>query len=187
MISKKVGDCDKGMNDKHADYPPSFCFIGNPSIYDCINNHPYFKGENKYSNYNDNWQPYTQVQYMVSIHTCIVIAARAAGPAPSPRRRAGQRLCCCRRCPAAAGSPPAPPAPRRSLPFKCQTPRLLRPPRLHLSSRHLSIWHESGTRPRRRRETRLGNWPCTPLTWSSYGAAHRNRTDGPIHYEGDGG
>jgi hypothetical protein len=86
MVSKKVGDCDKRMDDEHADYPPSFRFIGNPSIYDCINNHPYFKGEYQYSNYNDNWQPYTQVQYMVSIHTCIVIAARAAGPASGPGR-----------------------------------------------------------------------------------------------------
>ena len=86
MVSKKVGNCDKWMDDKHTDYPPSFCFIGNPFIYGCINDHPYFKDENRYSNYNNNWQPYTQVQYMVSIHTCIVMAARAAGPAPSPGR-----------------------------------------------------------------------------------------------------
>ena len=92
MVSKKVGNCDKWVDDKHTDYPPSFCFIGNPFIYNCINNHPYFKGGNQYSNDNNNWQPHIQVQYMVSIHACIVIAARAAGPGPSSGRRAGERL-----------------------------------------------------------------------------------------------
>jgi hypothetical protein len=69
MVSKKVGNCDKRMDDKHADYPPSFCFIGNLLINGRINNHPYFKSEKQYSNYNNDWQPCTQVQYMVSIHT----------------------------------------------------------------------------------------------------------------------
>jgi hypothetical protein len=46
MVSKKVNDCDKWMDDKHADYPPSFCFIGNLFINGHINNHPYFKSEN---------------------------------------------------------------------------------------------------------------------------------------------
>jgi hypothetical protein len=55
MVSKKVGNCDKWVDDEHADYPPSFCFIGNLFIYDCINDHPYFKGGNRYSNYNNNW------------------------------------------------------------------------------------------------------------------------------------
>jgi hypothetical protein len=59
MVSKKVNNCDKWMDDKHTDYPPSFCFIGNLFINGRINNHPYFKGENQYSNYKDNWQPYT--------------------------------------------------------------------------------------------------------------------------------
>jgi cytidylate kinase len=57
MVSKKVGNCDKRMDDKHANYPPSFCFIGNLFINGRINNHPYFKSENQYSNYNNNWQP----------------------------------------------------------------------------------------------------------------------------------
>jgi hypothetical protein len=84
MVSKKVNNCDKWMDDKHTDYPPSFCFISNLFISGRINNHPYFKSENQYSNYKDNWQPCTQVQHMVSIHTCIIMAARAAGPAPGP-------------------------------------------------------------------------------------------------------
>jgi hypothetical protein len=92
MVSKKVGNCDKWMDDKHTYYPPSFCFIGNPFIYGYINNHPYFKGENQYSSHNNNWQPYTQVQYMVSIHTYIVIAARTAGPAPG---RGGEQVSGC--------------------------------------------------------------------------------------------
>src|ERR1700745_2082578 len=96
MVSKKVNNCDKWMDEKHADYPPGFCFIGNPFINDCINNHPYLKGEKQYSNYNNDRQPCTYVHYMVSIHACIVIAARAGGPAPGPGRRAGQRLYCCR-------------------------------------------------------------------------------------------
>ena len=59
MVSKKVNNCDKWMDDKHADYPPSFFFIGNPFINGCINNHPYFKSENQYGNYNNDWQPCT--------------------------------------------------------------------------------------------------------------------------------
>ncbi len=64
MVSKKVNNCDKWMDDKHADYPPSFCFIGNLFINGRINNHPYFKSENQYgnykdNNYKDNWQPCT--------------------------------------------------------------------------------------------------------------------------------
>ena len=50
MVSKKVSNCDKWMDDKHADYPPRFCFIGNLFINGRINNHPYFKSENQYSN-----------------------------------------------------------------------------------------------------------------------------------------
>jgi hypothetical protein len=57
-------------------------------FYGRINNHPYFKGENQNSNYNNNWQPYTQVQYMVSIHTCIV---SGAGRWASTKSRAASR------------------------------------------------------------------------------------------------
>jgi hypothetical protein len=59
MVSKKVNNCDKWMKDKHADYPPSSCLIGNPFINGRVNNHPYFKSENQYSNYKDGWQPCT--------------------------------------------------------------------------------------------------------------------------------
>jgi hypothetical protein len=45
------------MDDEHADYPPSFGFIGNLLINGCIDNHPYFKSKNQYGNYNNNWQP----------------------------------------------------------------------------------------------------------------------------------
>jgi hypothetical protein len=50
MVSKKVSNCDEWVNDKHADYRPSFCFIGNLFINGRINNHPYFKSKNQYSN-----------------------------------------------------------------------------------------------------------------------------------------
>jgi hypothetical protein len=59
MISKKVSNCDKWMDDKHTDYPPSFCLVGNAFINGRINNHPYFKSEKQYSNYKNDWQPYT--------------------------------------------------------------------------------------------------------------------------------
>jgi hypothetical protein len=47
MVGKKVNNCDKWVDDKHADYPPSFCFIGNPFIKGGIDNHPYFKSEKR--------------------------------------------------------------------------------------------------------------------------------------------
>jgi hypothetical protein len=59
MVSKKVNNCDKRMDDKHADYPPGSRFIRNLFINGRINNHPYFKSENQYSNYDDDWQPCT--------------------------------------------------------------------------------------------------------------------------------
>ena len=59
VVSKKVNNCDKWVDDKHANYPPSFCFIGNLFINSRINNHPYFKSENQYCNYKNNWQPCT--------------------------------------------------------------------------------------------------------------------------------
>jgi len=59
MVSEKINNRNKWVDDKHTDYPQSFCFIGNSLINRRINNHPYFKSENQYSNYNNNWQPCT--------------------------------------------------------------------------------------------------------------------------------
>ena len=59
IVRSKSDNYDEWIDDKHTDYPPSFCFIGNLSINGRINNHPYFKSENQYSNYKDNWQPCT--------------------------------------------------------------------------------------------------------------------------------
>ena len=54
-VGKEVNNCDKRMDDEHADYPPGLCFITQFFINGCIYNHPYFKSEDQYSDDNDYW------------------------------------------------------------------------------------------------------------------------------------